>query len=288
MSILSVKNLSKSYADFNLDNISFEVPKGSIMGIIGENGAGKTTTIKLILNLIKKDGGRVKVFGKDNIQEEKRIKQDIGVVLDESNFHDDLKPNEISIIMDNVYDKWDKNRFLNYLKEFRLPYDKKVKEFSKGMKMKLSIAAALSHDPKLLILDEPTGGLDPIVRSEILDIFLDYIQDEERSIIFSTHITSDLDKIADYITFIHSGKIVFSESSHELINSYGILKCGTDDFKKINSEDIIGYRKNQFGYNVLIKDKYNSKFNDYTIDNANLEDIMLYYIRRGKNEGTDN
>lgn len=288
MSILSVKNLSKGYGDFNLDNISFEVPKGSIMGIIGENGAGKTTTIKLILNLIKKDGGSIKVFGKDNIQEEKKIKQDIGVVLDESNFHDDLKPNEISIIMDNIYDKWDKNRFLNYLKEFKLPYDKKVKEFSKGMKMKLSIAAALSHNPKLLILDEPTGGLDPIVRSEILDIFLDYIQDEERSIIFSTHITSDLDKIADYITFIHKGKIVFSKSGDELINSYGILKCGTDDFNKIDKMDIVGYRKNQFGYDVLIKDKYNSKFKDYTIDNANLEDIMLYYIRRGKNEGTDN
>lgn len=281
MDILKIENLTKNYTDFTLNNISFDLPKGSIMGLIGENGAGKTTTIKLILNLIKKDKGNIKIFGMDNIQNEHKIKQKIGVVLDESYFHDNLRPKDISLIMGNIYEDWDKNGFLDYVRKFKLPTDKDVKDFSKGMKMKLSIATALSHNPQFLILDEPTGGLDPIVRSEILDIFLDFIQDEEKSILFSTHITSDLDKIADYITFIHNGEMVFSNSNDEMINNYGIIKCGSDDFNKIDKGDIVGYRKSQFGYEVLIKNKASNKYYDYVVDPANLEDIMLYYIRRG-------
>lgn len=281
MEILKIENLTKNYTDFSLDNISFNLPKGSIMGLIGENGAGKTTTIKLILNLIKRDKGNIRIFGLDNIQDEYKVKQKIGVVLDDSSFHDNLRAKDISIIMRNIYESWDNNSFADYIRRFKLPTDKIIKDFSKGMKMKLSIATALAHNPQLLILDEPTGGLDPVVRSEILDIFLDFIQDEEKSILFSTHVTSDLDKIADYITFIHNGEIVFSERNDDMNNSYGIIKCGSNDFDKIDKKDIVGYRKSQFGYEVLIKNKLSNKYSDYVVDPANLEDIMLYYIRRG-------
>lgn len=279
--ILIAEKLSKKYEGFTLDEVSFQLPKGCIMGLVGENGAGKTTIIKLILNLIKKNRGTVQVFGLDNIENDPKIKNRIGVVMDESNFHDNLKPTDISIIMNNIYDNWDKELFSRYLNRFKLPKDKRVKDYSKGMKMKLSISVALSHDPELLILDEPTGGLDPIVRSEILDIFLEFIQDEEKAILFSTHITSDLDKIADYITFIHNGSIIFSESKEEIVDNYGIIKCGTNDFNTIDKKDIVGYRKNQFGYEVLVtnKQKNRSKFKDFIMDNANLEDIMLFYIR---------
>lgn len=279
--ILIIDNLSKEYEGFTLDEVSFQLPKGCIMGLVGENGAGKTTIIKLILNLIKKNSGNIKVFGLDNIENDTKIKNKIGVVLDESNFHDNLRPKDISIIMNNIYDNWDKEKFAEYLDRFKLPKDKRVKDYSKGMKMKLSISVALSHDPQLLILDEPTGGLDPVVRSEILDIFIDFIQDEEKSILFSTHITSDLDKIADYITFIHNGSIIFSESREELVDNYGIIKCGNNDFNKIDKKDIVGYRKNQFSYEILVtnKEKNKFKYRDFIMDNANLEEIMLFYIR---------
>lgn len=282
MDILKVEDLTKSYNDFKLKDVEFSLPKGSIMGLVGENGAGKTTIIKLILNLIKRESGSIKVFDLDNIENDKQIKEKIGVVLDESYFHDNLRTQDINLIMDNIYSNWDQPLFLYYLKKFKLPMDKIVKDFSKGMKMKLSIAVALSHDPQFLILDEPTSGLDPIIRSEILDIFQDFIQDEEKSILFSTHITSDLDKIADYITFIHEGAIIFSESKDDMINNFGIIKCGKDDFNKIDKIDIVGYRKNQFGYEVLInnKDFQYSKYDELVIDSANLEEIMLLYIRR--------
>lgn len=285
--ILDVTNLSKSYEDFILNDISFNIPKGSIMGLIGENGAGKTTIIKLILNTIKKNGGNIKILGFDNIENELEIKEKIGVVLDESYFPDNLMPKDISIIMNNIYKNWNKSSFLQYLKQFKIPEDKIVKKFSKGMKMKLSIAVALSHNPQLLILDEPTGGLDPVIRSEILDVFLEFIQDEEKSILFSTHITSDLDKIADYITFIHNGEIIFSESKDDLLDSYGIIKCGINDFSKIEKSDIINHRKNQFGYEALTNNRFeaNNKYKDLIIDPVNLEEIMLFYIRRDSGEG---
>ncbi|MGN9163767.1 ABC transporter ATP-binding protein [Tissierellaceae bacterium HCP3S3_D8] len=279
--ILSVENLSKKYNGFHLKDVGFNIPKGSIVGLVGENGAGKTTTIKLILNLIKRDSGSIKILGLDNIENEKEIKERIGVVLDENYFHDNLRPVDISRIMKSIYNNWNEDIFFEYLVKFKIPKDKIVKEFSKGMKMKLSIAAALCHDPQLLILDEPTGGLDPVVRSEILDIFLDFIQDEEKSILFSTHITSDLDKIADYIIFIHDGKIVFNEDKDELVDNYGIIKCGAEDFNRLEKSDIVGYRKNKFGYEVLVNNRreVENKYKNLVIDSVNLEDIMLFYIR---------
>lgn len=281
MDNLRVENVTKEYKDFKLNNISFNLPKGSIMGLIGENGAGKTTIVKLILNLIKRNGGSIKIFGMDNIEKEQEIKQEIGVVLDESYFHDNLRPKDITMIMKNIYKSWDRDKFNKYLKKFKLPEDKIIKDYSKGMKMKLSIAAALSHNPKILILDEPTGGLDPIVRNEILDIFLDFIQDEERSILFSTHVTSDLDKIADYITFIHEGNLVFTEPKDDILNNYGIVKCRAEDFDYLDKEHVIGHRKNKFGVEVLIDNKQSIREDkDLVVDAVNLEDIMLFYIRR--------
>lgn len=284
MDAITIKNLNKTYKDFSLQNVSFSVPKGSIMGFVGENGAGKTTTLKAILNLISYDSGNIEIFGLDNKKNEKEIKEQIGVVFEGSNFHENLNLDNVSKIMSKIYKNWNHALFKDYLKKLRVPENKLIKEFSKGNKMKLSIAVALSHNPKLLILDEATSSLDPIVREEILDIFLDFIQDEEHSIILSSHITSDLDKIADYITFIHKGKIVFSENKDELINNMGILKCKPTDFDDISKEDYSYYRKSQFGYEVLLNDKYRfiAKHPNFVVDNTSIEEIMLFYVRGDK------
>ncbi|ADK16569.1 ABC transporter ATP-binding protein [Clostridium ljungdahlii] len=281
---ISVRGLNKTYKNFSLKNVSFSVPKGSIVGFIGENGAGKTTTLKAILNLISRESGEIKILGRDNIKDEKYIKEQIGVVFDESNFHDTLNAKNISKFMAKIYKQWDSNLFFSYLDKFQVPKDKIVKEFSRGMKMKLCIAAALAHKPKLLILDEATGGLDPVAREEILDIFLDFIQDEEHSILLSSHVTSDLDKIADYITFIHDGQVVFSKSKDDLRENMGMLKCGASDFNNLSKEEFINYRKNQFGYEVLINDKYDfiKKYPKLVVDNTSIEDVMLFYIRGDK------
>lgn len=280
--ILEIKNLSKKYGSFMLNNLSFCLPKGSIMGFVGENGAGKTTTLKLILNLIRRDSGSVRIFGLDNIKEEKRIKEDLGVVFDENCFHELFSVQDINRILKGVYKNWDEALFFQYMKDFGLAGKKTIKEFSRGMKMKLSIAAALSHHPKLLLLDEATSGLDPIVRNEILDIFLDFIQDEEHGVLFSSHITGDLEKVADYVTFIHEGNLIFSKSKDELLYDYGILKCGTNDLAKIDSADIVKTKKNAFGYEVLISDKRKnaSKYKSFVLDNTTIEDIMLFYSGR--------
>lgn len=282
--VIEVENLCKEYESFRLQNVSFKLPKGSIMGFIGENGAGKTTTIKLILNLISRQSGKIKVMNMDNIHDEKRMKEDIGVVFDESYFHENLTPNEISKVLRFIYRRWDEKLYQGYLKQFNIPADKTIKQLSKGMKMKLSIATALSHHPKVLILDEATSGLDPVMRNEILDLFMEFIQDEEHAILISSHIINDLEKIADYITFIHEGKIVLSEQKDVLLQSYGICKCGQRDFDQMAREDRIGVRKNQFGYEVLVKAKSHirRKYPSMMIEPCSLEDIMLFYVRGEK------
>jgi ABC-2 type transport system ATP-binding protein len=281
---LKVENLTKRYAGFTLDGVGFELPKGSIMGFVGENGAGKTTTIKLILNLIRRDAGNVKIFGLDNIKDERRIKEQMGVVLDESSLHDTLRPSDISRIFAGFYQSWNDAEFKRLMEKFSLPDTKTVKEYSRGMKTKLSIAAALAHDPRLLILDEPTGGLDPVARSEILDIFMDYIQNEKNSILFSSHITTDLEKVADYITFISHGRIVLSDSKDEIIDSYGLLHCGASDLSGVDKKDIAGLRENRFGCDVLVKNKSlaRRRYAGMPIDDASIEDIMLFYARGQK------
>ena len=277
---INVTGLCKSYQDFALDNVSFAVPKGSIMGFIGENGAGKSTTIKAMLNLIHRDAGTVEILGMVLDGHEKEIKERIGVVFDECCFHDNLTPADISKILGNIYQNWDGKLYQKYLVQFGLDEKKKIKEFSRGMKMKLGIAAALAHRPDVLILDEATSGLDPIVREEILDIFLDFIQDENHAILISSHITSDLDKIADYLTFIHHGRIILSSGRDDLMDSMGIVK-GAEDLEKIEQDQIIRYRKNQFGCEVLIRNKRSFAVGhpEMVIDPVTTEAIMLFYSR---------
>ena len=281
---LEVKNLCKKYSEFELKNINLKLPKGMIMGLIGENGAGKTTTIKSILNLINIDNGEIKIFGLNIKENEKKIKEDIGVVLDDAFFSEYLNPADINKIMNKIYKNWDENLYYRYLEDFKLPKNKISKEFSSGMKMKLKIAVALSHHPKLLILDEPTSGLDPVARSEILDIFQDFIQNEENSIFVSSHITSDLEHIADYITFINNGEIVLSKTRDELLEKYGIVKCSKSEFEKIDKNDYVKFKVNRYEYDVLVEDKakFRSKYEFKIIDKPTLDDIMLIYIKGEK------
>lgn len=281
---IKVKNLNKKYEGFELKNISFEIPEGSIVGLIGENGAGKTTTIKSILNIINSEG-EIQVFGKDIKQNEKEIKSKLGVVLDDSFLSEYLTPKKINSIMKNFYNTWDKKLFKKYIKIFKLPENKMIKDFSSGMKMKLKIATAISHKPQILILDEPTSGLDPIVRNEILDIFRQFIaEDETRSILVSTHITTDLEHISDYIMFIKNGEITLNLPTSEILENYGIVKCDEKDFSKISKEDYEYYRKEKYQYEVLVKNKkmIKSKYGISTIDKASIEDIMLFYIKGEK------
>ena len=282
--ILEIKNLSKKYNGFELKNVNIELPKGMIMGFIGENGAGKTTTIKSILNVINRDSGEIKIFGLDNKENEGKIKEDIGVVLDDSFLSEYLNPSDLNKIMKNIYKNWDEKLYFKYIEDFKLPKEKISKEYSSGMKMKLKIAVALAHHPKLLILDEPTSGLDPVARNEILDIFQEFIQDEEHGVFVSSHITSDLEHIADYITFINNGEIIFTKTRDELLENYGIVKCSEEQFKKIDKKDYIKYKKNRYEYDVLIENKYEFKknYDISVIDKPSLEDIMLIYIKGEK------
>ena len=281
---IEIKNVSKKYPGFALKNFNFCVPEGTIVGLIGENGAGKTTTIKALLNIISSSGD-IQVLGKNIRKHEKEIKQDIGVVLDNSFLSEYLTTKKLNTIMKDFYNNWDEKKYMYYIKEFQLPENQLIKEFSSGMKMKLKIAIAISHHPKLLILDEPTSGLDPIVRNEILEIFRKYIEeDETRAILISSHITSDLEHISDYIVLIDKGEIKLDKATTELLENYGIVKCSKEDFEKIKIEDYISYRAGKYQYEVLVADKYEfrRKYDISVIDRPTIEDIMLFYIKGGK------
>ena len=283
---IEIRNLAKAYDGFTLDNINFNVPKGSIMGFIGQNGAGKTTTIKLLLNLINRDSGIIKMLGMDNIENEYEIKSQIAAVFDELPFHDDLNAKHIGVILSDIFENWSSSTYSEYLDRFNLPRKKKIGDFSKGMKMKLQIAAALSHSAKLMIMDEATTGLDPVVRNEILDIFLEYLQDENNSILMSSHITTDLEKIADSVTFIDKGKILLSGYKDDVLENHGIIKCKKSDSGLIDDNDIVSVRMNDYGAEVMVHDRYScmNKYSGLTIDNTTLEEIMLFYVRRDKKE----
>ncbi|MBQ9948030.1 MAG: ABC transporter ATP-binding protein [Oscillospiraceae bacterium] len=285
---IEISGLTKKYDGFTLDNVSFNVPKGSIMGFIGQNGAGKTTTIKSLLNIIKPDSGSVKMLGLDNREHEYEIKEQIAAVFDEQPFHEDFSAKQLSIMMGGIYRNWDKAKFFEYVERFGLPSRKKLKDFSKGMKMKMQIAAALSHGAKLLIMDEATTGLDPVVRNEILDIFLEYLQDAENSILMSSHITSDLEKIADSVTFIDRGKLLISGYKDDILEAHGVIKCTKADYKEIAPADFISARINEFGAEVMVADRAEAKkkYSGLTIDKTTLEEIMLYYVNAGKKEWT--
>ncbi len=279
--IIELNQVSKKYPTFQLANIDFSVPAGSIVGLLGENGAGKTTLIKLILSLLQKDSGTIQIFAHDISEEKNLPKEKIGVVLDNSFFSETLNAHQIESILKELYQKnWDTKLYHQYLQRFQIPEKQKIKTFSKGMKKKLEIATALAHHPNLLILDEATSGLDPVVRSEILDIFQEFIANEENSILISTHITSDLEHIADYIAVLHKGKMLLKEEKDTLQENYGILKCSAEDFEKIKKEkSILRYRKMPYSYEVLVNDKKMWKRKEYVVDKPSLDDLMVMMIK---------
>ena len=278
---LEVHSLNKSFDRFALKDVSFTLPRGAVMGFIGENGAGKTTTIKAVLGLIRKESGDISVLG--GSIEDASIRAKIGVVFDDLHLHKTLRIRQAAKIFPHLYEDWDADLFAEYLNRFNLDAEKKIKDLSRGMRMKLSIAVALSHHPELLILDEPTAGLDPVVRDEVLEIFQDFMQDENHAILFSSHITSDIDKIADYLTFIHDGEILFSVTTDELLGEAGILKCSAEEADALDAEreGLLRIRKNQFGCEVLIRNKeqFRMKHPEAVIDSVTTEALMLFYAR---------
>lgn len=277
---IKLTEITKDYGSFKLDNVSMTLPAGYIMGMIGENGAGKTTLIKTILGLAKYDKGSVEIFDKPFDPEDSDVKEQIGVVMDECSFPDDMTAAQLDKVMNSCYRTWDSREFRKHLENFELPDDRKIKKFSKGMKMKLSIAQALSHDSRLLILDEATAGLDPVVREEVLNILQEFIQDESRSVLISSHILSDLEKICDYITFIHKGKVIISESKEELLEKYAVARCSNEDFAAIDKSAVAAVREGMFGVEALV---LRNAVNPALIaDNASIEDIMVYLAREEK------
>jgi ABC-2 type transport system ATP-binding protein len=279
---IEIEGLRKEFKGFTLRDISFSLPEGYIMGFVGKNGAGKTTTIRLILNMLERDGGRVRVFGKDNIREEQAIKQDIGVVFDDIFFVDSWRVSEVEKALKGFYAKWDSRLFARYVGDFGLPPDRRIKELSRGMKMKLMLAVAMSHGAKLLILDEPTSGLDPVARDELLDILSEYISDGEKTILFSTHITSDLEKIADYITLIDNGGIFYTGAKDNLLESFSIIKGGPNDLTDELQKRIIGLTKNRTGFSGLIRASETKHLPKEFVAEAPTIDELLVYISRGE------
>lgn len=280
--LLQVNGLTKRYGGFELDRVSFSVPGGSIMGFVGENGAGKTTTLKLILDELPRDGGSVTVFGMDNRENGAEIRAGIGVVFDDCRFHEILNPAEVGGILSGCYRTWDSGLYDSLLRRFGLPKKgKRIKEFSRGMKMKLGVAAALAHRPRLLLLDEATSGLDPIVRDEVLELLQEFVGDEEHAVLFSSHITEDLEKVADYVTFLHRGRVVFSEQKDELLDRWGVIKCGAGDLGRIDRADIAAVKSGAFETRVLTKDREAAarKYRDFVVDRTSIEEIMVLYGR---------
>ena len=280
--VFMVSGLTKTYQDFVLDHVSFNVPSGSIVGLIGENGAGKSTTINAALGLIQKEDGVVSILDREELDED--VKEQIGVVFDGSNYPEILSPRKLNRVMKNIYRTWDEQVYFGLLKQLSLPSDKQIKQFSKGMKMKLAISVAFSHHSRLLILDEATSGLDPVVRDDILDMLLGFVQDEGHSILVSSHITSDLEKIADYIVFIHEGKVVFEKPKDELTEQYGIIKCGAAQFDALDKSDIIAYRKMDYEWQILVsdRDRMQKKYPKALVVPATIDEIMLLYVKGEK------
>ncbi len=278
--ILSVKHLTKQYQNFLLDDISFSVPYGSIVGLIGENGAGKSTIIKAITDVISKDGGTVHLLGHQHTLPV-ADKAKLAVVFDGNNFADVLTVKTLNHVFQNIYPNWDEDTYNTMVTKLQLPQDKKIKDFSKGMMTKLSIIVAFSHKAELMILDEATSGLDPVVRDDILDMLLDFVSQEKNAVLVSSHITSDLEKIADYIVFIHKGKLVFSLPKDELMEQYGLLRCGKEDFTGIDQGDIVVYREQDYAVMVLVSNRENieKKYPHMMVERITIDEIMLMYSK---------
>lgn len=282
---LEITNLSKKYGDFQLDKVSFSLPTGYVMGLIGPNGAGKTTIIKTIMNLVMKQSGQIKLFGKDHKEHEIEAKKRIGFVYDTPNYYEHLSLKRLKNVIAPFYEKWDEAVFNDLVGRFDLPLNKPLKNFSKGMSMKSSIAIALSHHADFIIMDEPTSGLDPVVRREMLDFLRELMQDENKSILFSSHITTDIEQVADYITYVHHGKIVFSKTKDEVYEQYAMVKGGNDLINDETKKNFVAIRTGAFGFEGLTSDVNNTKkiFQDKAIyDRASLEDIMFFNNLKSK------
>jgi ABC-2 type transport system ATP-binding protein len=283
--LIEVKKVKKDFTGFALQEISFNLKKGDIMGFIGPNGAGKTTTIKLLMNLLRKDGGEIKLFNQDHLRHEREIKERLGFVYDNQDFYDELKVREAEKIVAPFYRNWDSKAYAQYLNDFELPHTKKIKDFSKGMKMKFSLAIALSHQAELLIMDEPTSGLDPVFRQEFLDLIRDFM-DEQKGVLFSTHITSDLDKIADYVTFINQGRIVFSSSREKIFEDYGMVRGEKKHLQPELCSHLIGLREGNFGFEALTAEAalLHRNYSEIMVTPPTLEEIMLYLVKGAKRD----
>ena len=281
--IIELHQVCKTFpkTNFTLDHVSFSVPYGSIMGFVGENGAGKTTTIGCVLNTVSKDSGTIKIFGKELADTDTELKEKIGVVYDGDNFPAYWTAEQLSDVMQGLYTNWDNELFKKYLNDFRLLPNQKIKSYSRGMTMKLAVAAALSHHPQLLILDEATSGLDPIMRDDMLDVFLEFVQDENHSILLSSHITSDLEKIADYITFIHNGKLIMAASKNDLVYNFAVMRCKESQFLELDPGDILVYRKRDYQIDVLVSNgnEIQRKYRNAVIDHVSVDEIMLLLVK---------
>ncbi len=280
--VIELKNVTKDYGDFKLNQISFSVPEGTICGFIGQNGAGKTTTIKAILDAISVDAGEVFVFGQNVKEDSAGLREDIGVVFDEMGFHEFMTGKDINIMMKHIYKNWNEDTFFEYLRRFSLPLKKPCGDFSRGMQMKLQIAVALSHKARLLIMDEPTSGLDPIVRNEMLQIFQEYVIEEDHTILLSSHITGDLEKLADEVVFINGGRIVLSGNKDDILEKHGLIKCKKEKVREISEEFVVFSELETFGAAVLVNDRKacTRLYPDMIVEPASLEEIMLFYVNR--------
>ena len=280
MNAIEIHDLYKDYGDFQLDHINLTLPEGCVMGFIGENGAGKSTTIHILLDLIRADSGEVLFYGKPHTGVFPVLKEEIGVVLDEACFPEMMNLTDINSVMQSAFRNWSEDTFFGYVKRFRLPEKKKVKDYSRGMKMKLSIAVALSHGARLLILDEATSGLDPVVRDELLDLFFEFVQDERHTIFISSHITSDLEKICDYVTFLHRGHVLLSEEKDVLLERLGILKCTREQLRELDEAAVLGVRESSFGVEALVERENVPA--GLLIEHASLDDILVFLIKGEK------
>lgn len=280
---IEAKGLCKSYKDFLLKDVDILLPDGGIMGLIGDNGAGKTTVIKLLLGLIKKQGGDVRLLGKNAETELLEAKSMIGVVFDENRWPEQLCPGQVGRVLKNIYGNWSDEKYIELLTRFSLDPKAQIKTFSRGMKMKLSLACALSVSPRLLLLDEPTGGLDPVVRNEMLDILQDFITEESHSVLLSSHITGDLERICDYITFLHKGRVMLSGEKDELLEKFFVIKAKREQLESIK-DSVVRLMPHRFGCEALVTggERIKNAVSQSIIEKATLEDIMLFYIKGEK------
>ncbi len=281
-SIIEVKGLAKKYKNgFQFGKVDLSIKSGRIVGILGENGAGKTTLLKCILNILHRDSGTVNILGKSLEEFDSEIKENIGLVMDDVFLPEILNPKEIDSIMGNLYQNWDSSEYYNYLNRFNIPLDKKIMTLSTGMLKKFQIAAALSHHPKILILDEPTNGLDPIVKNEVLDIFTDFIKEKGNTILLSSNITSELEKISDDIIILDKGNIVLEGEKDKIIDSYGIVTLNSKAFDKVDKKDYLSYVVDDEGYHLLIANKSNfkKKYKNSKIKDIDLEELMILMVK---------